>query len=329
MKLLNSFKNNLIEVNSSNFNQFALGLFKFQAKNNKTYRNYIHCLNIDDTKIGEITQIPFLPIDFFKHHKIKTGDWPVKETFLSSGTTSTNRSRHFIEDSDFYLRHARHTFESFYGDITEIAIFALLPSYLAQGNSSLIKMTDHFIAISDCTESGFYLEDFEVLTRELTHSLSRNKKTILFGVGYALLDFADQTKSKFDELTIIETGGMKGRRKELTKDEFYGILKDSLGKVNVHSEYGMTEMMSQAYAQCDQVFVCPPHLKVLIRDINDPFRLLLAGETGGVNIIDLANSHSCAFIETKDLGLTVDSGRFQILGRMDNSDIRGCNLLIS
>lgn len=333
MKLLNSFKNKCLEVDASSFSSLALELFQFQAENCEIYRNYLANLNVDINKITEISQIPCLPIEFFKTHSIKTGDWEEVEVYQSSGTTGQSRSRHLIEDPQFYLNNATRIFEEHYDQLTRYMFFALLPSYQEQGHSSLVKMVDHFIAGSKSFDGGgFYLNRPDELITNLEHALHHSKRSvILFGVGYALLDLADilvEKGKRLDGLTIIETGGMKGRRKEMVKEEFYQIMKEKFGAVNIHSEYGMTELLSQAYSFDGKSYSLPNQMSFIIRDPEDPFHSLENGKAGAINVIDLANVHSCAFIETRDLGIVTEDGKLQVLGRLDNSDIRGCNLLV-
>lgn len=333
MKLLNSFKNKCAEVDAQSFSSLALELFQFQAANCEVYRSYLSNLNINVNKITDIGQIPCLPIEFFKTHDVKTADWKEEEVFLSSGTTGSKRSQHYIEDTDHYLRNATQIFEKRYGKLNEYLFFALLPSYQEQGQSSLVKMVDHFIDVSNSGEwGGFYLNRMEEMVLDMERAMGEsNRSVVLFGVGYALLDLAGylvQKGKRLDGLTIIETGGMKGRRKEMVKEEFYQLLRDKMGAVDIHSEYGMTELLSQAYAKGTDGYVLPNQMKILVRDPEDPFNNIGYNRAGAINIIDLANVHSCAFIETRDLGRVSEDGRFQILGRLDNSDIRGCNLLV-
>ncbi|WP_420580657.1 acyl transferase [Reichenbachiella sp.] len=333
MKLINSFKNKSSKVNSQSYDKVAMALFHFQAQECVVYRDYIEHLNLDPASVKSIREIPFLPIDFFKEHKVKTGEWVEEEIYLSSGTTGSNRSEHHIQDSTFYLSNAKLIFEQMYGRLTNYTFFALLPSYQEQGHSSLVKMVDHFIEDSNNNlEGGFYLDRKDDLLCDLQESLKNNDKSVvLFGVGYALLDLVDRAMKnniKLDGLRIIETGGMKGRRKDMVKSEFYQILQKGFGDVQIDSEYGMTELLSQAYSFNARTYQLPSQMKILIRDPEDPFSNLECGRMGGMNVIDLANVHSCAFIETKDLGRVLENGEFEILGRMDNSDIRGCNLMV-
>lgn len=334
MKLLNSFKNKSTEVNFDNFDSLALELFKYQASFCPVYRDYTRHLDINVSQVVDILQIPFLPIDFFKTHEIKTGNWKPESYFLSSGTTSNSRSKHLVEDLSFYLENAKSIFEQLYRPLDENVFFALLPSYQEQGNSSLVKMVDFFVGQSGSIQEGggFYLDRIEALIHAIRNQLEISSKlVILFGVGYALLDMCDRAEDlgiKLDGLTIIETGGMKGRRKDMIKSEFYSILKNKLGNIAIQSEYGMTELLSQAYSFNEQTYKLPNQMKVLIRDPEDPFNYSFQSRAGGINVIDLANVHSCAFIETRDLGTISEKGEFEILGRLDNSDIRGCNLMI-
>ncbi|MEP2023171.1 MAG: acyl transferase [Reichenbachiella sp.] len=333
MKLLNSFKKKSTKVYKDTYNAFALDLFHYQACHCNVYRNYLAYLGRDHNEITSIYEIPYLPIDFFKTHLIKTEDWREEEVYMSSGTTSSIRSHHYIQDSSFYLSNAKSIFEGLRGKLTNHVFFALLPSYQEQGQSSLVKMVDFFISNSDQGNlGGFYLNKIEELVDDLKMALEHETKSIvLFGVGYALLDLIEIVQSKgarLDGLIVIETGGMKGKRKDLVKSEFYSKLKNGLGEIKVISEYGMTELLSQAYSFNEYSFQLPNQMKVLIRDAEDPFSYLTVGETGGVNVIDLANVHSCAFIETRDLGRLSSENEFEILGRLDNSDIRGCNLLV-
>lgn len=327
MSLINSFKKRVANIGEENFEELTLDIFRFQAVNNPVYHAYLQHLNIDVSDVHSTTQIPFLPIEFFKTHEVKSGEWESKKTFMSSGTTGMIRSKHYLDEIEFYLENTRLIFESFYDSLATFRFFALLPSYQEQGNSSLITMVDYFMQEAKQDDGGYYLNNTQELTRQIRQSLDRKSKVALFGVGYALLDLCDNSRESLDGLLIIETGGMKGRREEMTKDEFYEIMRSELGEVTIHSEYGMTELLSQAYSD-GQFFRPGRTMRVMIRDVNDPFSQLSDGRVGGVNVIDLANIHSCSFIETKDLGRSFPDGRFEILGRIDNSDIRGCNLLV-
>jgi len=323
---LKSFQNSLSKISESSFDNHAIELFRYQARYNSIYKEYLNSLSINPVNIKEVSQIPFLPIEFFKSHTIKTNEWKSQIVFESSGTTQIISSKHHIQDVEFYHLHAKHLFESSFGTLSGKTILALLPSYLERQGSSLVNMVDSFIQTSQSAKSGFYLYNMEELVQLLTNS--QNDDVYLFGVSFALLDLATQYNLKLGHVTIIETGGMKGRREEIIKEELYDLLRQKLGVQNIYSEYGMTELLSQAYGKNGK-FSNPNSMKVIIRDINDPYAILAWGKTGGINIIDLANAHSCAFIETKDLGRINADGTFEVLGRFDNSDLRGCNLLVS
>lgn len=332
MKLLNSFKKKSGKVDNETFHSLAIELFHFQASECLVYKDYLNYLGINHQEVTDVSDIPCLPIDFFKQHKIKTGRWEEVEVYRSSGTTGAERSEHLIQDSTFYLNNTKSIFENFISPLTEIVVFALLPSYQEQGHSSLVKMVDFFIRESGSVESGgFYLNKTETLVDDLVNALKAGEKVVLFGVGYALLDLVEVVKAKgarLDGLTIIETGGMKGKRKDMVKNEFYSLLRNGLGEIKLLSEYGMTELLSQAYSVNQNTYCLPDQMKVLIRDPEDPFSYVGVGKSGGINVIDLANVHSCAFLETKDLGRLSNEREFEILGRLDNSDIRGCNLMM-
>jgi hypothetical protein len=323
---LKSFQYSLNKISQSSFDNHAIELFRYQAINNKVYKQYLDSLSINPLKIKKVSQIPFLPIEFFKSHNIKTNEWEAKIVFESSGTTQLIRSKHYVEDIDFYHSHAKQLFENVFGPISGKIIIALLPSYLERQGSSLVSMVNSFIQATQSTKSGFYLNELDDLIHLL--NTSKDDDVYLFGVTFALLDLARQYNLNLNHVTIIETGGMKGRRKEIIKEELYDLLEQKLAVENIYSEYGMTELLSQAYGKGGK-FLQSKSMKVLIRDINDPYALLTPGKTGGINVIDLANTHSCAFIETKDLGRLNADGTFEVLGRFDNSDLRGCNLLIS
>lgn len=319
-----NFKDQLFSTTPQNFETKALEVFNYQWAHNTVYRLYCDHLHIDPKKIDNVGKIPFLPIEFFKTHTIKTGKFESKKVFLSSGTTGQVRSKHHLRDIPFYHAVARRTFEERYGKLNDWEIFALLPSYLEQENSSLISMVDYFIASSQPT-SRFVLNDFEIFEKSLCEKPLANR--LIIGVSYALLDFGSQLKNTYPPALIMETGGMKGRRKEIVRSELHEKLKSYFAVDKIHSEYGMTELLSQAYGSKGR-FTTPPWCRILIRDIHDPFSFLAPGKTGGINIIDLANVDSCAFIETKDLGIISENADFEILGRFDNTDLRGCNLLV-
>ncbi|MFY0625724.1 MAG: acyl transferase [Reichenbachiella sp.] len=326
MKQLKSFKNQVLNQQIEDFSEMALDLFHYQADNNAIYNKYIATLGVEVSQIKSIDQIPFMPIEFFKHHQIKTTKWKEEYVFLSSGTTKSVRSKHFIQDLDFYSNLSSKLFFQEFGELKNDMILGLLPSYAEQGQSSLLHMVDNLM--SDSKESGYCLDDLNQLEKRIHAGLEKFNRVILFGVGYALLDFVSQVSNKLDGLIIIETGGMKGRREELTKEEFYKILKQSLGDVNICSEYGMTEMMSQCYSFGDHYYSCPSSVNIIVRDLQDPFSYVEDNKTGGINVIDLGNVHSCAFLETQDIGRKQKNGTFEVLGRIDNADIRGCNLLV-
>ncbi len=310
------------------FNRMALEIFRFQYKNNPVYRQYVNYLSCDVGKVEHYLQIPFLPIDFFKSHDIVCEGKIPALTFTSSGTTGMTFSRHPVADLSVYEKSFVKGFELFFGPISNYVVLALLPSYLEREGSSLIYMAEKLIGTSAFDDSGFYLNEYRQLRDVLLKLKSEKKKTILLGVTYALLDLAEQFPVDFPELVVMETGGMKGRRKEMVRQELHAVLTSAFGVKKIYSEYGMTELLSQAYSKGDGLFATPPWMKVLIRDTNDPFAYLPENRTGGVNVIDLANIYSCSFIETKDLGKIHPGGDFEILGRFDNSDVRGCNLLV-
>jgi phenylacetate-coenzyme A ligase PaaK-like adenylate-forming protein len=328
MDFVKSFKANLSRITDETFESAALQLFLYQYYNNPLYKTFVDYLRIQPLDVDKLTDIPFLPIEFFKTHEVKTGTWKSEHIFESSGTTGTVTSKHHVEDLDFYLSCSEVIFEQFYGPITGYTFIALLPSYLERNNSSLVFMADHFVKKSKSEHSGFYLKNYSELIGKLQFLKNKKVKVIIIGVTFALLELAEQFKEDLSGMIIMETGGMKGRRKELTQYEVHEALKASFSVENVHTEYGMTELLSQAYSQKDGLLKLPTWSKVLLRDINDPFDFNSKRRTGGVNIIDLANIHSCAFIETKDIGELINQKEFKILGRMDNSEIRGCNLLI-
>lgn len=314
----------------NNFNQEAINLFRIQSKENPVYKQYINYLGINPNKIENINQIPFLPVEFFKNHKIITGtdNGQYDRIFGTSGTSSGQTGFHYVKDINLYHKAALLGFEHFYGPITDYTFLALLPSYLERDNSSLVEMANYFMQKSEQNFLGFYLNDFAGLKEKLIELISNNKKVILIGVTFALLDFAE--KYSFDannNFIIMETGGMKGRRKEILRQEVHKILKEAFNLKNIHSEYGMTELLSQAYSFGDGIYNESPTMKILIRDASDPFLILDNEKQGAINIIDLANKNSCAFIETMDLGIKHIDQSFEVLGRMDRAQIRGCNLM--
>lgn len=275
------------------------------------------------------TDIPFLPIAFFKGHTLQTGTWIPEASFSSSGTTGLTTSTHRVRDVRFYLDHATKTFNRFFGDLRDYHFLALLPSYLERQNSSLVAMMDHFIRESGSPYSGFYLHDVEKLLADVKKLRADRRKTIVWGVTFALLDLAENHRPDLGHCLVFETGGMKGRRREMTRQELHATLCEAFGVTAIYSEYGMTELLSQAYARGSNVFECPPWLRVVGRDVTDPFEKGLLATTCGLNVVDLANWNTVSFIETEDLGRVYGDGSFEVLGRFDNSDLRGCNLLLA
>lgn len=310
------------------FISLALDIFNYQATENAVYSEFVKTLGIDRSTLTDISNIPFLPIELFKSHTIQCGAEKPDIIFSSSGTTGTIQSKHPVKDLSVYIKSFRNGFNYFYGDISEYTFLALLPSYQEREGSSLIYMVDDLIKESTNADSGYFLYNHNDLYATLLRLKAERKKTILIGVTYALLDFIEAYSINFPELIVMETGGMKGKRKEMIREELHEILCKGFGVTNIHSEYGMTELLSQGYSKGKGKFNCPPWMQVSIRDTNDPFSILEAGKTGGINVIDLANLHSCSFLSTQDLGKKHIDGSFEILGRFDNSDIRGCNLLI-
>lgn len=325
---MENFKLTLYSVNENSFADIALDVFRFQASNNMIYRRYLAALGIDPLSVAKVEDIPFLPISFFKNFSVQCGDWTPETIFTSSGTTGATSS-HPVRDLQFYLRHATACFEHFFGPLEDYHFLALLPSYLERQGSSLIAMMDHFIKRSKSSFSSFYLNDYEKLNKTLQLLKKEGGKTILWGVTFALLDLAERFPQDLSHCAVVETGGMKGKRREITRNELAEALNAGLGVKTLFSEYGMTELLSQAYSvKGDNRFSCPPWMRVIARDITDPFKKGLQSESGGINIIDLANWNTISFIETEDLGRVYADGRFEVLGRLDNSDLRGCNLLI-
>ena len=309
-----------------NFKNICFEIFNFQMDYNPIYSAYSEII-LKGKDPNKLADIPFLPISFFKEEQIICQGQKIEEIFLSSGTTG-NQSKHLVSDLSIYKKSFRKTFELFYGDITDYCILSLLPNYREREGSSLIYMVDDFIKNSKHPDSGFYLNDYKKLTQTLIELENKNQKTILFGVSYALLDLAEQFPQKLFNTIIIETGGTKGNRKEILKEELHESLKSCFKTKTIHSEYGMTELLSQSYSKGNGIFKSPPWKKVLIRDINDPLSFVDNNITGGINIIDLGNIYSCPFIATQDLGKKYNDDSFSIIGRYDNSDVRGCNLLV-
>lgn len=311
------------------FDETALEVFNYQYNNNAVYQDFIKSLGRDNSKIKSFHDIPFLPVEFFKNHKILTGDLPVEMIFESSGTTGSINGKHFVNDLGLYKESFLRSFRLFYGEPEEFLIAALLPSYVERENSSLIYMADYLIKKSQDFNSGFYKNNVSELIPAINKARAESRKILLLGVSFALLGLAENHSPDLSGVIVMETGGMKGRRKELTRLHLHSILKEKFNVLSIHSEYGMTELLSQAYSKVDGIFYCPPWMKIIIRDPLDPLTLNNeSGNVGGINIIDLANINSCSFIATGDLGKLHDNGGFEVLGRFDNSDIRGCNLLV-
>ncbi len=323
----------LTQLSPVEFEAAALRLFQYQAAHCPPYRAYLAGLGRDPARVQRLTDIPFLPIEFFKTHEVCTDpdEWQPQEVFRSSGTTLRQRSRHLVRDPALYRANAAAIFEAAYGPLTGWTFLALLPSYLEQGESSLVAMVADFAQRSGQTQPAFFLRDHAGLLRALTEAKARpGRRVMLFGVTYALLDLAAEygPAPELQDVVVLETGGMKGRRREMIREELHQELQAAFGPAPIHSEYGMTELLSQAYSPGEGLFYCPPQLRVLLRDAADPFSVAEDRAEGAVNIIDLANVDSCAFIETKDLARRHANGGFEVLGRLDNSDIRGCSQLV-
>jgi len=309
------------------FRKLTLEIFKYQFENNMVYRSFCDLLNVHSSDVKVIDQIPFLPIQFFKTHQVTTSN-NTEKIFESSGTTGSVISKHFVTDISLYEKSFSEGFKHFYGDIEDYVILALLPNYLEREGSSLIYMVDNLIKKSNHPESGFYLNNYSELSSTLNSLESRGKKSILIGVSFALLDLIERFQFNLKHTIIMETGGMKGRRKELIREELHEKFKKGFGVPEIHSEYGMTELLSQAYSKGESQFESPNWMRILIRDTEDAMTIMTSEKTGGINIIDLANIHSCSFIAAQDLGKKNTNNTFEILGRFDHSDIRGCNLMV-
>lgn len=310
------------------FTKLALDIFKYQFKNNKVYRSFCDLINKHPSDVVNVEEIPFLPIQFFKTRKVLTSSHRIEEIFTSSGTTGSVTSKHYVSDVSLYKKSYLSGFNHFYGDIKDYVVLALLPNYLERKGSSLVFMVNDLINKSKSSESGFYLDNLDELAKKIKRLDKEGKKVLLIGVSFALLDLIEKYQFKLNHTIVMETGGMKGRRKELIRDELHKILSNGFGVSKIHSEYGMTELLSQGYSKGNGVFNTPPWMKVMVRDTEDALTILPNRKTGGINIIDLANYNSCSFIATQDLGKTYDNGTFEIIGRFDNSDIRGCNLMV-
>ena len=313
--------------NETDFKDMALKVFKFQFEYNIVYRSFCDLLYKNPSDVKTLEEIPFLPIQFFKTHNILSTTEVVQKTFSSSGTTGSITSKHLVTDLDIYEKSFNNGFKQFYGDVEDYTILALLPSYLERDGSSLIYMVDSLIKQSKKPKSGFYLDNYSELKDTLIQLDAQSEKVLLIGVSFALLDLVEEHQFELKNTIVMETGGMKGRRKELVRDELHGILKKGFGVNNIHSEYGMTELLSQAYSKGNGIFECSKTMKVFTRETEDALTILNQNKTGGINIIDLANINSCSFIATQDLGRVYNNGTFEIIGRFDNSDIRGCNLM--
>lgn len=324
----NSLRERINSVDSSTFESVALAVFNWQYSHNPLYQLYVDSLGRLPEEINRVNQIPFLPISFFKSFEIKTGVWEKETVFESSGTTGSISSKHYIKDEVYYLEGCKKTFQDHYGPIEQYQILAQLPSYLERGNSGLISMVNAFMQDA-IPGSGFYLNELDELKTQLEKAKLAGVPTILWGVTFALLDFAEACQIDFPELIVMETGGMKGRRKEMIRQDVHQTLQDAFGVPQIHSEYGMTELFSQAYSKEGGIYTPSRIMKVVPRDLNDPLDYPYKARRGGLNIIDLANYNTCSFIETQDLGVVNEDGTFEVLGRIDNSEIRGCNLMIS
>ena len=320
---------NIFTISSQKeFEKIALKVFRYQHENNKVYREFCDFLNTDVQKVKSLEKIPFLPIQFFKSRDVLSSQDKIQETFTSSGTTGMITSQHLVTDVSIYEQSYRLAFSNFYGNIEDYVVLALLPSYLERKGSSLIYMVKDLIEMTNNENSGFYLHNYDELIEKLIELDSSGQNVLLIGVTYALLDLIEKQNFELKNTIIMETGGMKGKRKEIIREELHNILCNGFGVNSIHSEYGMTELLSQAYSMGNGIFECPSWMQILIRDTEDALTYVDYGKTGGVNVIDLANINSCSFIATQDLGKKYPNNSFEILGRFDNSDIRGCNLMV-
>lgn len=326
---MNNLISSIFSVNSDEqFENVALEIFRYQAENIPIYKEYNERLGIITKDITSIERIPFLPIQFFKTKEIKPTNFETEIIFTSSGTTGDQTSKHHIASTEIYIKSFTAAFNRFYGDPNEYCILALLPSYLERQGSSLIYMVERLIGLSKHPDSGFFLNEFDLLFERLNRLEQQGQKCLLIGVSFALLDFTEKHQLKLENTIVMETGGMKGRRKEMVREDLHKQLCNAFGLKTIHSEYGMTELLSQAYSDGNGIFRCPPWMKIVIRDPYDPFTNLSNKRAGAVNIIDLANIYSCSFIQTEDLGKTYDDNSFEVLGRMNEAQLRGCNLLV-
>lgn len=322
-------QNEIFNIRSDkDFTNRALAVFQHQFENNRVYRSFCDLLYVHPSDVKEVHQIPFLPIQFFKSHQIIASQAEAQVIFSSSGTTGSITSKHLVTDISWYMESYLKSFERFYGNIKEYVVLALLPNYLEREGSSLVYMIDDLIKRSKNEKSGFFLHNLTDLSKNLTELDKNGQKTLLIGVSFALLDLIEKEQFNLNNTIVMETGGMKGRRKEMTRFELHERLQKGFGVPQIHSEYGMTELLSQAYSAGNGVFECPPWMKILTRDPEDALTIQKFNRTGGINIIDLANYNSCSFIATQDLGKVYENGQFEIIGRFDHSDIRGCNLMV-
>ena len=327
MALTSSLDKEIFEVRPPEFTGLALEIFHFQYAHNGLYRAWVDALGIRPQVVGALVEIPFLPVSFFKTDEVRTTEFIPEALFESSGTTGTGGSRHAVKDLNLYRRSFTLGFQQFYGSVEDYCIIGLLPAYLERSNSSLVVMVHELIGLSHHPDSGFYLYEHETLYQVLLRLEAAGQKVLLIGVTFALLDFAEKYSMQLKHTIIMETGGMKGRRKEITRPELHAFLQEKLGVSAVHAEYGMTELLSQAYSSGGGRFFCPPWMKVLVRKEDDPLDVGERGE-GLLNIIDLANIYSCSFIAVDDIGFIHEDGGFEVAGRMDHSDVRGCSLMV-
>lgn len=326
---MENIKNEIFGItDNKQFEKVALKIFHFQVENIPIYREYVNRLKINVDDVDQLDKIPFLPIQFFKTHEVKPANQKVETIFTSSGTTGTQTSRHFVVDADLYKKSFQASFSKFYGNPSDYCILALLPSYLERQGSSLVFMVEELIKQSHHPDSGFFLNEFDALAELIKRMESKGQKCLLIGVSFALVDFADRFKFSLKNTIVMETGGMKGRKKEMIREELHHYLCEAFGLQTIHSEYGMTELFSQAYSNGKGIFQRPPWMKIVIRDPYDPFSTLPAEKAGAINIIDLANIYSCSFIQTEDVGKVYKDESFEVLGRMNDAQLRGCNLLV-
>lgn len=318
----------IVTVAPDTYAQLALDVYRYQYHHNPAYRQWCDLLNRTPGAVRSYADIPHLPISCFKSHDLRSGVWQPEVEYTSSGTTGATTARHPVRSVSAYLAHAQCLFEAVYGQLECYTVLALLPAYLERSGSSLVAMAEHFIKASGRAASGFYLYDYPELVTRARRELAAGRKVLILGVSFALWEMAEQHPTDLSGAIIMETGGMKGRRREIIRAELHGILTDAFGVPTIHSEYGMTELLSQAYSLGHGIFEPSATLRVRVREVNDPFHYLPEGRTGGINVTDLANLDTISFIATDDLGTLLPKGRFEVLGRFDNSDVRGCNLLV-